>query len=103
MATFWAKIPYIFSELDVFKNQIINYARLVSSRKLSFKRLNFEEITPFRSLKDEYGTISGLYSFVRTSVERASHRCLSTSDLQGMIPLKFKPSKVDFLLDTRLG
>ena len=63
----------------------------------------FEEITPFRSLEDEYGTISGLYSFVQTSVETASHRYLSSGDLHGMIPLKFKPSKVDFVLDTRLG
>ena len=76
---------------------------MVSSRKSRFERLNFEEITPFRSLEDQYGTISGLYSFVRTSVETASHLYLSSSDLHGMISLKFKPSKVDFLLDTRLG
>ena len=76
---------------------------MVSRRKSSFERLNFEEITPFRSLKDEYGTISGVYSFVRTSVETTSRRYLSSSDLHGMINLKFKSSKVDFLLDTRLG
>ena len=85
------------------RNQIINYARVVSRRKSSFEGLNFEEITPFRSLEDECGTISGLYSFVRTSVETASHRYLSSSDLHEMISLKFKPSKVDFLLDTRFG
>ena len=76
---------------------------MVSSRKSSFERLNVEEITLFRSQEDEYGTISGLYSFVRFSVETASPRYLSSSDLQGMIPFKFKPSKVDFLLDARLG
>ena len=76
---------------------------MVSRRKSSFERLNFGEITPFRSLEGEYGTIRDLYSFVRTSVETASHRNLSSSDLDGMIPLKIKPSKVDFLLDTRLG
>ena len=76
---------------------------MVSSRKPSFEHLNFKEITPFRSLEDEYGTISGLYSFVRTSVETASHLYQSSSNLHGMIPLKFKPSKVDFLLDNRLG
>ena len=105
MATFWAKIPYrnIVSELDFFKNQKTNYARVVSRRKSSFEGLNFEEITSFRSLEDEYSTISGLYLFVRTSVETASHRYPSSSDLQGMIPSNFKPSKLDFLLDTRLG
>ena len=105
MATFWARIPYrdIVSELDFFKNQITNYARVVSRRKSNFERLNFEEITPFRSLEDEYAAISGLYSFVQSSVETASHRYLSSSDLHEMIPLKFKPSKDDFLLDTRLG
>ena len=80
-----------------------NYARVVSRRKSSFECLHFGEITPFRSLEDEHGTISDLYSFVWTSVETASHRYLSSSDLHGMIPLKIKPSKVDFLLDTILG
>ena len=93
----------IVSELDFFKNEITNYARVVSRRKSSFERLKFEEITTFRSLEDEYRTISGLYSSVRTSVETASHRYLSSSDLHRMIPLKFKSLKVDFLLDTRLG
>ena len=61
----------------------------------------FEEITQFRSLEDEYGTISGLsLLFWGTSVETASHRYLSSSDLHVMIPLKFKRSKLDFLLDT---
>ena len=63
----------------------------------------FEEITPFRSLEDEHGTISGLLSFVRTSVEAASLRYPSSIDLYGMIPSKSKPSKLDFLLDTRIG
>ena len=105
MATFWARIPYrdIVSELDFFKNQITNYARVVSRRKSSFESFNFEEITPFRSLEDEYAVIGGLYSFVLSSVETASHRYLSASDLHEMIPLKFKPLKDDFLLDTRLG
>ena len=98
MATFWAKIPYrnIVSELDFFTNQITNHARVISRRKSSFEGLTFEEITPFRSLEDEYSTISGLYLFVRTSYP-------SSSDLHGVIPSKFKPSKLDFLLDTRLG
>ena len=58
MATFWAKIRYrdIVSELDFFKNQITNYPSLVSGEKSSFAGLNFEEITPFRSLEDEFGT-----------------------------------------------
>ena len=62
MATFWAKISHrnIVSELDFFKNQITNYPSLVSRRKSSFEGLNFEEITSFRSLEDEYSTISGL-------------------------------------------
>ena len=62
MATFWATIPYrnIVSELDFFKNQITNYPSLVSRRKSNFEGLNFEEITSFRSLEDEYGTVSGL-------------------------------------------
>ena len=57
MATFWAKIPYrnIVSEMDFFKNQITHYPSLVSRRKPSFEGLYFEEITPFRSLEDEYG------------------------------------------------
>ena len=42
-------------------------------------------------------------SLVRTSVETASHRKVSSSDLNEMIPSKFKPSMLDFLLDTRLG
>ena len=73
MVTFWAKIPYrnIVSELDFFTNPITNYARVVSRSESSFEGLNFEEITPFRSLEDDYGTISGLYYFVRTSVETA--------------------------------
>ena len=102
MATFWAKIPYqnIVSELDVFKNQITNYPSLVSRRKLSFEGLTTEEITRFGSLEDEYAVIGGLYSFVLSSVETASHRYLSASDLHEMIPLKFKPLKDDFLLDT---
>lgn len=44
----------------------------------------FEEITPFRSLEGEYGITSGFLSFLRTSVETASNRYLS-SDLQGII------------------
>ena len=48
----------IVSELDFFKNEITNYARVVSRRKSSFERLKFEEITTFRSLEDEYRTIS---------------------------------------------
>ena len=62
MATFWAKIPYrnIVSELDFFKDQITNYARVVSRRKSSFEGLTFEEITSFRSLEVGYSTISGL-------------------------------------------
>ena len=73
MATVWAKIPYrnIVSELDFFKNQTTNYPSLVSRRKSSFEGLNFEEITPFRSVEVEYRTISGLPSFVETSVEKA--------------------------------
>ena len=76
MATFWAKILYrnIVSELDFFKNQVTNYPSLVSRRKSTFEGLKIEEITPFRSLEDEYGTISGLLSFVWTSLETASHR-----------------------------
>ena len=76
MATVWAKIPYrnIVSELDFFKNQTTNYPSLVSRRKSSFEGLNFEKIAPFRSLEDEYGTISELLYFVRTSVKIASHR-----------------------------
>ena len=42
-------------------------------------------------------------SLVRTSVETASDRNLSSSDLHEMIPSKFKSSVLDFLLDTRLG
>ena len=66
MATFLAKIPYrnIVSVLDFFKNQITNYARVVSKRKSSFEGLTFEEITPSRSLEDEYNTISGEIYFV---------------------------------------
>jgi len=62
MATFWAKTPYrdIVSELDFFNNQIPNYASLVSRRKSSFEGLNFEEITPFRSLEDEQSAVSSL-------------------------------------------
>ena len=71
--------------------------------KSSFEGLTFEEITQFRSLEDEYSTISGLYLFVRTSVETTSHQYPSSSHLHGMIPSKLKPSKLDFLLDTRLG
>ena len=106
MATIRAKIPHrnIVSEPEFFKNQTTNYPSLVSRRKWSFEGLNVEEITSLRSLEDEYGTISGLsLSLVRTSVETASHRNLSSSDLHGMIPSKFKPSKLDFLPDTRLG
>ena len=86
-----------------FDSQNVALSHSFTKICLSFEHLNVEAITPFRSLEDEYGTISGLYSFVRTSVETASHRYLSSNDLHGMIPLKFKPSKVDFLLDTRLG
>ena len=62
MATIRAKIPHrnIVSEPEFFKNQTTNYPSLVSRRKSSFEGLNFEEITSFRSLGDEYGTISGL-------------------------------------------
>ena len=64
--------------------------------KSSFEGLNFEDITPFRSLKDEYGTISGLLSFVQTSLETASHRYPFSSNLHKIIhvPSKFKPSKL---------
>ena len=62
MATIRAKIPHrnIASEPEFFKNQTTNYPSLASRRKSSFEGLNFEEITSFRSLEDEYGTISGL-------------------------------------------
>ena len=62
MATIRAKIPHrnIVSEPEFFKNQTTNYPSLVSRRKSSFEGLNFEEITSFRSLEDEYGTINGL-------------------------------------------
>ena len=36
-------------------------------------------------------------------MEIASHQYPSFSDLHGMIPSNVKPSKHDFLLDTRLG
>ena len=64
-------IETLFQSWISSRNQISNYARVVSRRKSSFEGLNFEEITPFRSLEDDYGTISGLYYFVRTSVETA--------------------------------
>ena len=59
MATIWAKIRYrnIISELNLFKNQIANYPSLVSRKKSSFEGLNFEEITRFRSLEDEYSIV----------------------------------------------
>ena len=105
----WAEIPNrnMLSELNFFKSQITNYPSVVSRRKLSFEGLNFEEITPFRSLEGsleyEYSRVSGLLTFARTSVETASHRYPSSSDLHGMIPLKFKPLMLGFLFNTRLG
>ena len=80
MATFWAQIQHylhwcrnIVSELTFFKNQITNYPSLASRRESSqsFEGLNIEKITPLRSLEDQYGTISGLLSLGRTSVETA--------------------------------
>ena len=59
MATFWAKIRYrnIVSELDFFKTQIQTIQVWYQGEKSSFDGLNFEEITPFRSLEDDYGTV----------------------------------------------
>ena len=67
-------IETLFQSWISSQNQITTYPSLVSRRKSSFEGLNFEEITPFRSLEDEYGIISSRLSFVRTSVETASHR-----------------------------
>ena len=75
-----AEIPNrnMLSELNFFKSEITNYPSVASRRKLSFEGLTFEETTPFRSLEGsleyEYSTISGLLTFVRTSVETASYR-----------------------------
>ena len=85
MATFSAKIPYlnIVPKLNFFKNQ-----RQTIQVWYQGENRDFEEITPFISLEDEYGTISGLLSIVRTSVETVSHRYPSFSNLHGMIPSK---------------
>ena len=104
-ATIRAEIPYrnIVSELDFFKNQITNYSSLVSRRKSTSESLNFEEITPFRSLEDEYGTIRGLSIFSADLLGNSITPKLPAIDLHGMISSKFKPSKLDFLPDNRLG